>query len=407
MESQPTTTRPWLDDIVVGLWYYFWTSLIVVLGVMFGREFVKPPPHITQDKKPELLECFARHDGQNYKWIVTLGYSYDPERRSLVAFFPAYPMLARVVLEATDCEPVLALLIVSHAFLAGCFVMFARYVRIRYPGDDKMRDYTLLAFGLFPTTMFFRMAYTESMFVFLCLLALYGMQRRWPLLLIALVIGVATATRPVGVALLPPFMMHLWRLRSSFPSFAVQAVCLLPAACGGLLAYMAYLDAAFGDPLCFAKTQEHWQMTAVREAPDKITSLLTLEPIWGVLHPSSPRYWAKNDYHQNPFFSLLLANPIIFLGAVALLILGIRRKWLTAEEALLSAGLLLIPYVTRGYEMSMASQGRFAAAAVPLISALSTSVLNTPRLLACPLQTAAGAMFLTYSILLVHSYYVY
>jgi hypothetical protein len=49
----------------------------------------------------------------------------------------------------------------------------------------------------------------------------------------------------------------------------------------------------------------------------------------------------------------------------ALVLLGWKKGWLTCYEVLLGIGLLLIPYVTRAYEISMASSGRFAAVVVP------------------------------------------
>ena len=70
--------------------------------------------------------------------------------------------------------------------------------------------FVLLALGLFPPTLFMRMAYSESLFLFLTVLAMYGMERNWRLWGIAAVVGLATATRFTGVALLLPLAMHVW-----------------------------------------------------------------------------------------------------------------------------------------------------------------------------------------------------
>ena len=42
--------------------------------------------------------------------------------------------------------------------------------------------------------------------------------------------------------------------------------------------------------------------------------------------------------------------------------IGVWKRWLNGRESLLGVLLLLIPYVTRSYEMCMLSQGRFIAA---------------------------------------------
>jgi mannosyltransferase PIG-V len=358
--------RPWLDDIRIGLAYYFFTSLIVVLGVAFGREFVKPPAQRSEAIPKDFLASFSPWDGLHYKSIVENGYFYDPERQSNVAFFPAYPVLARTLKDFTGLQTVPALLVVSHAFLAGAFVLLRTYMRFRFPdAGPSVWDSTVFAFGVFPTTFFFRMTYTESMFVFLAILALLAMERGWPLIWVAVVCGLATVTRPVGVALIPPFLLHVWQRAESGRSFVWDSSLLLPLSLWGLLGYMAYQDAAFGDPLAFAKTQEQWHAGPLEVLPNKTLSLLTFDPIVGVFDPESSRYWARHEWHGNPVFSLILANPIYFCLMAAIVIVAVIRQKLTALEVVLSVGLILIPYVTRAHEMSMGAFGRFAATVFP------------------------------------------
>ena len=55
-------------------------------------------------------------------------------------------------------------------------------------------SFVLLALAFFPTTFFFHMAYTESFFVFEVILTLYGMKQGWSMWLLAVVVGLATAT---------------------------------------------------------------------------------------------------------------------------------------------------------------------------------------------------------------------
>src|SRR5205807_1571849 len=76
-------------------------------------------------------------------------------------------------------------------------------------------SYTLLAMGLLPTTFFWRMAYTESMFLCVAIVAMVAMGRRWPLPIVAVLVGLATAVRPVGLALLLPMAWHVWNTSAS------------------------------------------------------------------------------------------------------------------------------------------------------------------------------------------------
>jgi Gpi18-like mannosyltransferase len=107
-------------------------------------------------------------------------------------------------------------------------------------GKSERMRLTLLAFGLLPTTVFFRMAYGESLFVLAVVLLLYGIARRQPLWLWALVAGAATAIRPVGVALLPPLACAAWQRSSSASRGVPQLGWILPLGCWGLALYVLY-----------------------------------------------------------------------------------------------------------------------------------------------------------------------
>jgi hypothetical protein len=134
------------------------------------------------------------------------------------------------------------LLIVSHLCLATSFVLAFAYVRLRFPDPSRagLPGFVVLALGLFPPTMFFRMAYTESLLLLFILLVFYGMVRCWPLWVIALLAGTASSVRAVGVALAPAFALHLWQRSPRMASFIGRATVLGPLACWGIIAYMLY-----------------------------------------------------------------------------------------------------------------------------------------------------------------------
>jgi hypothetical protein len=266
-------------------------------------------------------------------------------------------------------------------------------MRQRFPdAGAKTWDTVLLVFGVFPTTFFLRMTYTESMFMFLTILALYGMERRWSLLTIALICGLATATRPVGVALLAPFLYHIGTRGESLLERLSQACLLLPIATWGLLAYMAYQQAAFGEPLAFAKTQDFWTVVPLEKLTSKPVALLTLDPITGLYDPDSPRYWLRHERHGMPWFSLIWANPLFYLLCLGLLVGGRIVRICTNLELLLGLCLLGIPYLTRAHEMSMMAFARFTAIVFPQYVVLG-SLLERSQSSSCAF-TAVGAAFL-------------
>src|SRR5262249_37654447 len=149
---------------------------------------------------------------------------------------------------------------------------------------------------LFPTSLFFRTAYSESLFLLLTILFLYAMVRTWPFVLIATIAGMATATRPVGVAFLVPLTIHLWHRSVGVRQFVRNVALLTPLACWGPAVYMIYQSTAFAAPLAFVRPQAQCTTRPPSPVPgDRLVSLLTGEPIWGVLAPASPYYWAKNS----------------------------------------------------------------------------------------------------------------
>jgi Gpi18-like mannosyltransferase len=346
------------------------------------------------------------YDALHYKSICLSGYRYDPSQRSEVAFFPVYPLLARGVLAIADCRAEWALLIVAHLALAGAFIGLHAYTRQRYTaeGAPTLSRNVLLAFGLVPTTFFFRMAYSESVFLAASIGTLLAIQRRLPLLWVALLSGLTTATRPVGIAFLPVFLWHCWQRSANWRNFLAHALYLAPLACWGLLAYMAYQYAAFGDPLAFAKTQQYWKAHASASLEEKAWALLILEPVWNMFLPSSERYWASGEWHQAPLFSLIAANPIYFVLTALLIGLGAIKRWLNGCEILLGVGLLLIPYLTRGYDNSMLSTGRFAAAVLPAYLVLGQLLTRAPSGVSALFAAISGFMLGAYSALFAAGY---
>lgn len=371
----------WLNGLVC--WYL--TGLIAALGFSLGLNLLRPAAGTPSER--DLLDALTWMDGKWYKQIAVEGYQYDPNARSNVAFFPVYPLLARAVIITTGLSAEAALLIVSNLSFFSALVLLAFYVRARYPdAPGELADYASLAAALFPTGCFFRFAYTESTFLLLTVLTMYAIVRRWPLWSIAGVVGLATAARPVGVALLLPFAIHMFRDRrvSSLgslvaPSFLGRLALYLTVACWGLAAFLAFQYGAFGEPLASFNVQEHWSARPFLPLPERAAALATLEPIRAVYGSDPNASWAAADPHAIPWFSLQFANPIFFLGVAAIIVCGGCWRCLSPEEVVLGALLLLIPYLTRAYEMGMGSMGRFTAVVFPVYLVIARILILLPN----------------------------
>jgi Gpi18-like mannosyltransferase len=192
---------------------FYLSTLLVWAGVLLGVHAVElcevHPEAAKESASDSPLERMAAWDGAWYRRIAERGYSYAPSAMSSVAFFPAYPLLTRATAWLLGIGVDEALLLVSHAALFGALVVFHAYLQSRSPPiHGRVRNLALISLAVFPTSFYLRMAYTESLFMLLCIATLYGMERRWPPIAVAIVIGLATATRPTGVALLLPLVHH-------------------------------------------------------------------------------------------------------------------------------------------------------------------------------------------------------
>ena len=352
-------------DVRMGLLCYAISSAVVLLAVWFGHRFLRHPPEWEDDHK-DYFGALCRFDGNWYIGIATEGYSYDPARPSNVAFFPAYPLAARAVSAATGCRPEVGSLVVAHLFLAATFVLLHAYARHRAEtGNGASPGLVLLAFALFPTTFFFRLGYTESMFAFWCVLVLFGYDRGWHPAWLAVIAGIATATRAPGAALGLVVLLACWERSRTTPGFLGRALVLGPLCGWGALAYVGYQAVEFGEPLAVARTQVYWNSHPGQSPLGAAGSLVTLEPVWNTYNPGSARYWADHDGFNHTPFSLQAANPVYFVLVAGAVAWGWWAGRLTRAETLAAVGLLLIPYLTRAYPNSMGSFGRFVAVVMP------------------------------------------
>jgi len=351
--------KTWRTDVLAGMLLYVASSLVVQAG--FRHEGVADP-----------RDAAFHYDGGHYLALLNDGYAYDPQRPSNVAFFPGYPLLAK----ATELPARTALWLVSQVAFLAALSCFSAFLRTR---PDLPRWPSLLALAFWPPGVCFHVGYSESLLL-ACLAALMlGMAKNWPPAALVLIAGAATGVRAVGVAASVAALVHIGRNRGW-----KQAAILAPLSAWGLIAFIVYQAAAFGEPLAFLHAQKHWSVyQPERTAPlDKALRLLILEPVWGGYVPGSPRHWSRFNGDDRLLYGSGFWNPILFALAGALMILGRVKKWIAREEAILGAGLLLIPYLSRADEQSMLSHARFAAVALPMYPALGKLLRVAPWLVA-------------------------
>src|SRR4051794_3925467 len=321
-------------------------------------------------------------DAGHYLAIADRGYD-EPLR---AAFFPLYPLLARVASGPLDSSLPGALLVSLVAFAVALYLLH-RLVVLEL-GERYARP-ALLIVALFPTAFFFSAVYTESLFLALTVGAFYAARRqRWALA--ALCGALAAATRNTGVLILVPLVL--------LPRERRRDAAWLAAVPLGLVAYLAYW-AHRGDTFATFDAQKRFWYRS-------------FEPLGGALHGAWDGMVAFAQLAAGPSHHLLttptpqqagqLAEPLTlatvlvtdlgFLAFAVVALTGVARRLPRAYAAYAGVALLAGVSAPNDYEPLM-SLPRYVAVIFPLQLWLAAWAVDRDRL-AQTLTVSAGLLVL-------------
>ena len=330
---------------------------------------------ITLDAPFGSMNTWSHWDGEHYVALAVGGYLNPPDNVS-PAFFPLYPLLVRSFAELFGGPISEQALSVWGPLLSLVFLPFAFYFIYQIAlneFDEEVARGTVLALAFFPTTFFLNAAYTESLFLALSAGSIWAVRVRSDLLLACVMAGLASATRNVGVFLMVP-LLYEWI--KDIESYRWRGIYLLMAP-GGLLAYMGYLWARFGEPLLFYSAQKSWGRQATGP-------LDTAGRAWGsavegagrLLDPGLWAHPALGDVADHLAGAGNLFNLSFFVFAVVVLLAGLRYLPLS----LIVYGLLLVaPATLFGTpESPLMGTPRYVLVAFPLFIVLGLLSRNRP-----------------------------
>jgi hypothetical protein len=353
---------------------------------------------ITLDVPFGSMNIWSHWDGEHYVRLAMDGYLHHPDNVS-PAFFPLYPLLMRSFAGLFGGPISLQALSVWGPLLSLLFLPFAFYFVYQialHDFDEKVAGGAVLALAFFPTTFFLNAAYTESLFLALSAGSLWAMRVRKDLLLACVLAGFASATRNVGIFLIVP-LLYEWI--KDIETYRWRGIYLV-AAPGGLLAYMGYLWARFGDPLLFYSAQKSWGRQAAGP-------LDTAGRAWGsavegagrLLDPDLWAHPALGNVADHLAGAVNLFNLAFFAFAASVLLAGLRYLPLS----LTIYGLLLVAPATLFGTPGSPLMGtpRYVLVAFPIFIVLG--LLSRNRLLfggwlvmSLPISLALCALFVSW-----------
>ena len=250
----------------------YWVVAVVVVGVLVwwgarvpfdGYGGVDPATY----PGSSLFGGWLRFDGNWYVLIASRGYWFEGvDVQGPVAFFPAYPTLLWALHAVTGVSVKLLGTIVTVVCGAGALVFVHRWFADRL--DDRVARIALVTMLVYPYAFYlFGAVYGDALFL-LAAVGAFLLLERDHTVLAGLAGAVATATRPVGVALVVGLVaVALWRRHAveraeghRVPRVVWNRLRLADGgvllSLAGLLGYVVYLGVRFGHPLAFQQVQQ-------------------------------------------------------------------------------------------------------------------------------------------------------
>jgi hypothetical protein len=229
---------------------------------MFGYAGGGPPP--VPEVGSRLLNLSAKWDANWYLIIARDGYSFTPDlnTQQTIVFFPAYPMLVRVVGRAfgghTPGYIAAGLLISIAAFFASLLYLYAL---ARETLDDDRAQYAMWLTATYPFALFFSAIYVESLLLLGLVATLYHFRKGqfgravlWGVLL--------GLTKTNGFLFSIPLAMLAVQARgrkgTGDGQNTVAALAAAAAPILGALIYATFVWRFTGDPLAWLKGQAAW-----------------------------------------------------------------------------------------------------------------------------------------------------
>lgn len=233
-------------SLVIGL-------LVIVLVAGFGWYNnklvpINPDPLAHYLKEPNnVFKFLSNWDGPHYLSIASHGY----QNASLTKFLPLYPIVINLVNRIIPSLLISALLISWASFIASIF-FYLKIVDLLFKTKDNFKRLNYLIFYVFfPTAIFFIATYSESLYAFCALAAIYfALKNRY--LLSALFSIFFLITNSYGFLTLFFILLILYEQKNKL----IKILTYLILSLSGVFGYALYLYFKFREPFAFILSQK-------------------------------------------------------------------------------------------------------------------------------------------------------
>jgi hypothetical protein len=200
-----------------------------------------------------LFTAWERFDALWFLRIADAGYRVGD---GSAVFFPLYPIAVRAVSWVLLGHPFAASLLVSNAAFLGALVMTYRLTTMEF--DERRARTTVVLIAFFPTSYFFLMPYSESLFL-LCAVTAFWAARRGRWLPAGAAGALAALTRSVGLVLAPALAIEALHRRAEGRGRARPGLLAAAATGLGTFVYLGWWQLRAGNWLAPITEQRNWE----------------------------------------------------------------------------------------------------------------------------------------------------
>jgi hypothetical protein len=258
--------------------------------------------------------------------------------------------------------------------LLAAAVYLRRLVVLEFGHDPKLVTCSLLALFVFPTSFYFSIYYSESLFILLSLACLYHVRRlEWVYACMAASLLIVTkfAGVIIVVSIVYELVRAVWSGRARIRTFL--SLLIIPA---GMVAWMLYLYAKFGEPFAYAYGASNWNRK--------------FSTVWTTLA----------SIHKYPLFEQIMYAGSIALVVSAVAVMAARRF---PFVFILHSVLLLLVYLS---STVLESIQRYVSMIVPIYLALGL-VMRQNRYVEYGYLMFAVMLLTLFTVLYVSGYRMY
>ena len=244
-------------EIISLILLYILTRAITLIPVYlsfysnYGKRLPPAPSWYLTNKQGPLnyhwYNALFFYDSTNYAYIGLNGYAH----KFYTMWMPLYPILIKIASLISKHQELISV-IISNIFYIGCFALFYLFEKNRLASIPKA-FVSVFLFGIFPGSVYFSCAYSESIALFFTLMAFYTISTNKSVrntILSAIFSGLGVLSRMTSVVLPLSIILDNFKTLNT-----KKKILYLIISFAGFIGLLVFFQLKFGSFLVFAKEQ--------------------------------------------------------------------------------------------------------------------------------------------------------